>query len=140
MFRTNVYNHTRTVVQVVLNPAGHSKSEDSWQKKVSMMNENRRHHYRIVNPVRFFIFVVLSIMIVIFAGYSIMGISNADAAAVRTYKQVVIQDGDNLWNLIESYNPGAHIDVRNAIYDVYEINDISESDVRPGETIFIPVY
>ena len=79
-------------------------------------------------------------MIVIFAGYSIMGISDANAAAVRTYKQVVIQDGDNLWNLIESYNPGTHIDVRDAIYDVYEINDISESDVRPGETIFIPVY
>ena len=104
------------------------------------MTEYRRHHYRIVNPVRFFIFVVISIMIVIFAGYSIMGISDANAAAVRTYKQVVIQDGDNLWDLIESYNPGANIDVRDAIYDVYEINDISECDVQPGETIFIPIY
>ena len=104
------------------------------------MKTERRHHYRIVNPVRFFIFVVISIMIVIFAGYSMIGISDAEAAAVRSYKQVVIQDGDNLWNLIESYNPGSNIDVRNAIYDVYEINDISESDVRPGETIFIPIY
>ena len=100
----------------------------------------RKHHYRIVNPLRFFIFVVISIMIVIFAGYSIMGISDANAAAVRTYKQVVIQDGDNLWDLIESYNPGANIDVRDAIYDVYEINDISECDVQPGEAIFIPIY
>ena len=104
------------------------------------MKENRRHHYRIVNPVRFFIFIVISMMITVFAGYSIMGISEADAATVRTYKQVVIQDGDNLWNLIESYNPGAGVDIRSAIYDVYEINDISASDIRPGETIFIPIY
>lgn len=107
---------------------------------VNEMREERRHHYRIVNPVRFFMFVVISIMVVILAGYSIMGISDADAAAVRSYKQVIIQDGDNLWNLIESYNPGAGIDVRNAIYDVYEINDISACDIKPGETIFIPIY
>ena len=107
---------------------------------MNKMNGNRRHHYRIVNPVRFFIFVVISMMIIIFTAYSIMGISEADAAAVRSYKQVVIQDGDNLWNLIESYNPGAGVDIRNAVYDVYEINDITESDIRPGETIFIPVY
>ena len=104
------------------------------------MKEKRRHHYRIVNPVRFFIFVVISIRIVIFAGYSIMGISDANAAAVRTYKQVVIQDGDNLWNLIESYNPGTHIDVRDAIYDVYEINDIDAADIQPGDKLFIPIY
>ena len=102
--------------------------------------KQRKHHYRIVDPVRFFLAVVISIMILIFAGYSIIGATQAQAAAIRTYKQVTIQDGDNLWNLIESYNPGSNIDVRNAIYDVYEINDISESDVRPGETIFIPIY
>ena len=104
------------------------------------MTEYRRHHYRIVNPVRFFIFVVLSIMILIFAGYSVIGISDAEAASVRSYAQVVIQDGDNLWNLVERYNPDARIDIRDTIYEICEINDIEAGDIRPGDVIFIPVY
>ena len=103
------------------------------RKAVSDMKQ-RKHHYRIVDPVRFFLAVVISIMILIFAGYSIIGATQAQAAAIRTYKQVTIQDGDNLWN------PDSHIDIRDAIYDIYEINDIDESDIRPGETIFIPIY
>ena len=102
--------------------------------------KQRKHHYRIVDPVRFFLAVVISIMILIFAGYSIIGATQAQAAAIRTYKQVTTQDGDNLWNLVEAYNPDSHIDIRDAIYDIYEINDIDESDIRPGETIFIPIY
>ena len=62
--------------------------------------KQRKHHYRIVDPVRFFLAVVISIMILIFAGYSIIGATQAQAAAIRTYKQVTIQDGDNLWNLV----------------------------------------
>ena len=104
------------------------------------MKKNNRHHYRIVDPVRFFLAVVISMMIVIFAGYSIIGATQAQAATVRTYKQVTIQDGDNLWNLVEMYNPDSRIDIRDAIYDIYEINDIDESDIRPGEKIFIPIY
>ena len=79
-------------------------------------------------------------MITAFAGYSIIGASDAEAAAVRTYSQVTIQDGDNLWDIVEQYNPHADIDVRSAIYDIYEINDIDADDVRPGKTIFVPVY
>ena len=101
---------------------------------------SRKHHYRIVNPVRFFMFVVISIMILVFAGYSVVGAANVEAASVHTYAQVTIQDGDNLWNLVERYNPDANINVRDVIYDVYEINDISAEDIVPGMTIFIPVY
>ena len=104
------------------------------------MKTSSRHHYRIVNPLRFFIFVFICIMITAFAGYSIIGASDAEAAAVRTYSQVTIQDGDNLWDIVEQYNPHADIDVRSAIYDIYEINDIDADDVRPGKTIFVPVY
>ncbi len=109
-------------------------------EKVINMKANRKHHYRITDPVRFFLFVVISIMIIVFAAYSIAGAGKAEASATRTYTQVTIQDGDSLWGLIEMYNPDAHIDIRKAIYDVYEINDIDESDIVPGEKIFIPIY
>ena len=104
------------------------------------MKNSTRHHYRIADPVRFFIFILISIMILSFAGYSIIGAGNAEAAAVRTYAQVTIQDGDNLWDLVEQFNPDANIDVRYAIYDICEINDIDADSIKPGDTIFVPVY
>ena len=104
------------------------------------MNENRKHHYRIVKPFRFFLFVVISIMIIIFAGYTAFGAGNAEAAAVRTYVQVTIDEGDSLWSVVERCNKDAHIDVQSAIYDVYEINDINAADIQPGDKLFIPIY
>ena len=106
---------------------------------IDMTNSNR-HHYRIVKPVRFFMFIVISIMILIFAGYSVIGAADAEAAAVRTYAQVTISDGDNLWSIAERYNKDAHVDIQSVIYDIYEINDIDAADIQPGETIFVPVY
>jgi len=104
------------------------------------MKENRKHHYRIVKPFRFFLFVVISIMVIVFAGYTAIGAGNAEAAAVRSYVQVTVDEGDNLWNIVERCNKDAHIDIQSAIYDVYEINDIDAADIQPGDKLFIPVY
>ena len=109
-------------------------------KMVDEMKENRKHHYRIVKPFRFFLFVVISIMVIVFAGYTAIGAGNAEAAAVRSYVQVTIDEGDNLWSIVERCNKDAHIDVQSAIYDVYEINDIDAADIQPGDKLFIPVY
>ena len=109
-------------------------------KMVDEMKENRKHHYSIVKPFRFFLFVVISIMVIVFAGYTAIGAGNAEAAAVRTYVQVTVDEGDNLWNIVERCNKDAHIDIQSAIYDVYEINDIDAADIQPGDKLFIPVY
>ena len=109
-------------------------------KMVNDMKENTRHHYRIVKPFRFFLFVVISIMIIVFAGYTVIGAGNAEASAVRTYVQVTIDEGDSLWSIVERCNKDAHIDVQSAIYDVYEINDIDAADIPPGDKLFIPIY
>lgn len=110
------------------------------KKMVIDMTDSRRHHYRIVKPVRFFMFIVISIMIIAFAGYSVIGAADAEAATVRTYAQVTISEGDSLWSIVERYNKDAHIDVQSVIYDIYEINDINAADIQPGDKIFVPVY
>lgn len=99
-----------------------------------------RHHYRIVNPVRFFIFVLISIMILVFAAYSLIGATDAQAAAVDTYAQVTVSENDTLWGLVERYNPDSNINVRDAVYEIYEINDLEVGSIQPGDTIFVPVY
>ena len=107
---------------------------------VTGMKENRKHHYRIANPVRFFIFIFLCTMILTFAAFTIIGSGRADAAAVHTYAQVTVSESDTIWGLVEKYNPDGNIDVRRAIYDVCEINDIDAGDIQAGDTLFIPVY
>ena len=100
----------------------------------------RKGHLRIVNPVRFFIFVFICVMVIIFAGYGLAGAGNADAATVNTYAQVVIHEGDNLWDIVEEYNPDVHKSTREIIKDICETNDIDVNDIQPGDMIFVPVY
>ena len=107
---------------------------------VREMKRSVRHHYRIASPFRFFVFILVCIMIIAFAGISIVGAADAEASDIRTYRQVVIQEDDNLWNLVERYNPDANINIRDAVYDIYEINDIDADDIHPGDEIFIPIY
>ena len=85
-------------------------------------------------------FVLICIMVVVFAGYTVIGAGNAEASTVRTYVQVTISEGDSLWDVIERCNRGSAVDVQSAIYDVYEINDIDAADVHPGDKLFIPIY
>ena len=102
--------------------------------------KNVKRRYKIVKPFRFFVFVLVCIMVVIFAGYGIFGAMRADAATETQYATVKIQENDNLWDIIETYNPNANIDIRMALYDVYEKNDITADSIRPGDVILVPVY
>ena len=100
----------------------------------------RKHHYRIVNPVRFFLFVIISVLILVFAGYSLMSFATAEAAAVDTYATIVVQENDNLWDLASEYNPDRN-DIRSIVYEIYDINDIGQGEMlHPGQKILIPVY
>lgn len=126
IYRTNVYNPIRTNV---LN-----------NRMVIRMKEKRRHHYRIANPVRFFVFIFICTMILSFAAFTVLGSGRAEASSARTYAQVTVSEDDTLWGLIEKYNPDGRVSVRSAIYDVCEINDIDAGDINPGDKLFIPVY
>lgn len=99
-----------------------------------------RRRYKIVKPFRFFVFILICSMIAIFAAYTISGAGEADAATLTRYVQVKVQDNDTLWDIVETYNPNANLDIRTALYDIYEVNDIDASDIRPGDEILVPIY
>lgn len=103
-------------------------------------NTSVKRRYKIVKPFRFFVFILICSMITIFAAYAISGLGSADAATLTRYTQVKIQENDTLWSLIETYNVDSNIDIRSALYDVYETNGISADDVKPGDMVLIPIY
>ena len=100
----------------------------------------KSRRYRIVKPVRFFFFVLICIMVIVFAGYGVLNISKAEAATASTYARVVIQENDNLWDIVESYNPDVNISYQEIIHNIRETNDIDVNDLHPGDVVFIPVY
>lgn len=98
-----------------------------------------KKHYRVANPIRFFIFVLICVMTIAFAGSTLLGMDKANAASVSTYRQVEIQADDTLWNIAEQYCSDS-IDIRDYINEVCEINDISLNNIHAGDVIFVPVY
>ena len=98
----------------------------------------KKHNYRIVKPFRFFIFVLICVMLIIFAGYGLLSIGAAEAETTDTYAHVIIQENDTLWDIASHYNPDA--DIREVVHDIYDINGITANDVVPGLAIDVPVY
>lgn len=96
--------------------------------------------YKIVNPIRFFIFICICVFTLAFVGYTIINADSAQAASVNTYKQVVIHENESLWNSASEYCPN-NMDMRDYIDDICEINDITSNDVfQPGDVVFVPIY
>ena len=103
-------------------------------------NNVKKRKYKIVKPFRFFVFVLICSMLCIFAVYAASGSGKAEAASLTRYATVKIQDNDTLWNIVETYNPECNIDVRSALYDIYEINGIDADSIKPGDEILVPIY
>ena len=98
-----------------------------------------KKRYRIVKPVRFFAFILITVLLLTFATISLLNRSNADAASVNTYRQVLIEDNDSIWAIAENYCSN-DMDIRDYVREVCEINDITLGDVRSGDLVFFPVY
>ena len=94
--------------------------------------------YRVVNKFRFTFFVVLMILaITTFANFA-LGLNSADSFTRLTYMDYEITDGDTLWTIAETYMTDAS-DIREAVYELCQLNEISAGELYVGMTIQIPV-
>lgn len=53
-----------------------------------------------------------------------------------SYKTVVIEEGDTLWEYAKKYYPDREI--RSAIYELKKINNLKDSTIYEGQTIKVP--
>ncbi len=96
--------------------------------------------YKIVSPVRFFIFVLLSTLIMVFGLVSLFTSARTEAASVSSYVQVEVQNNDSLWSIASDYTDDS-IDIRDFIDEICEVNDIGANEsIHAGDQIFIPIY
>ena len=100
---------------------------------------NTKKHYRIKSRFRFTIFVVLMMLTVVTSANTVLGLYDASSLTVQEYVDIEICYGDTLWQIAQAYTPD-DVDIRSAVHDICKINDISASELYPGQIIQVPVY
>ena len=98
-----------------------------------------RKHYRITSAPRFITFIIICSLILIYGIMSIVGMYNANGLTAESYHEVHIMPGDTLWDIASEYNTDGR-DIREVVYDICEINDISAYTLEAGDTILVPEY
>lgn len=82
--------------------------------------------------------VLLTLCFIIFSFSS--GAFSAQANDIpRELQPVIVRSGDTLWDLVSQYYQ-YNGDIRAAIYEVREINELDSVELYPGQLIYIPAY
>jgi hypothetical protein len=93
--------------------------------------------YKIVNKYRFFTIVSLVLVMLFVSMFFI--VVNAKSTSTVVLVPVYVSEGDNLWQLSVQHSDGK-IDIRNYIDNVISINNLSDSNIKPGELLMFPQY
>lgn len=95
--------------------------------------------YRIKSKFRFTLFITFVLVLSIFTISTVIGLNTADSLTKNLFTEIQVQHGDTLWKLAKEFGP-ENKDLREVIYDICMINDITADSIYPGQRILIPVY
>lgn len=87
---------------------------------------------RIKNKVKF----IRSIAILIFLLIALFNISIAKTNSESEIIDYTINKGETLWNIAKEYTPD-NKDIRQTIYEIKQLNNMTDSTIYPGQTIKI---
>ena len=89
----------------------------------------------IVNKKRFFIFILLSIILLL-SGFS--SVKSHFSGNTKEFVAVYVSSGDTLWN-IASKNNYENKDIRKLVYEIKKFNNLNSNTIYAGDKILIPV-
>ena len=92
---------------------------------------------RIKNKFRFITFVTILILVISMAVGAFFPVTALSESSGKSYVEVCVKYGDTLWELAETYGD-PQTDIREMIYEICAINNISASDLTEGQMIKIP--
>ncbi|NBI07929.1 LysM peptidoglycan-binding domain-containing protein [Senegalia massiliensis] len=90
----------------------------------------------IVNKFRFVTFLLVLILLFALLLNNLLSVvvaSNTDSE----YKQIHVKEGDTIWCIAKSNNPEGD-DVREVVYKIKKINNISNEWIEAGDILKIP--
>ena len=87
---------------------------------------------RIKNKIKF----IRSIAILVFLLIALFNISIAKTNSEAEIIDYTISKGETLWNIAKEYTPD-NKDIRQTIYEIKQLNNMTDSTIYPGQTIKI---
>lgn len=108
------------------------------QSDIQQEASNKKHHWHVVNRLRFTVFLAAIILTFGMIGGVMIGSFDAEGSTKHSYQTITIQSGDTLWSIAEEYAPSDQ-DIRDYIYEVCDLNSIKAGDIVQGQDILIPV-
>lgn len=95
--------------------------------------------YKIVNRVKFNIFIITTVSII---ALTVLLFANNNKAYSSTYKnlykEVMVSKGDTLWKIALKNMPDGY-DVRRMIYEIREFNNMDSANIYPGDILKVPI-
>ena len=98
-----------------------------------------KKRYRVKSKFRFCLSLTIMLIILISITGTAIGGNQAVSLTKPTYTEIMIVNGDTLWDLAKSFGPDDQ-DVRKVVHAICEINDISADRIQSGQKILIPQY
>ncbi len=94
--------------------------------------------YRIKSPFRFVMFVVIILGLAIGA-FGYISESNVSTALEQPEEQITVEvtAGDTVWDIAKHF-AGNGTDIRKAVYEICEANDLQDAQIHSGMTLTIP--
>ena len=92
--------------------------------------------YRITSKVRFTIFIIAVVFVIMTLLGAAMPGPAANAAKV-TYRTVEVDYGDTLWAIAKKHAPEGS-SIRKFIYEIRDVNGLETSEIYAGQTILVP--
>ncbi|NLT47942.1 MAG: LysM peptidoglycan-binding domain-containing protein [Clostridiales bacterium] len=98
-----------------------------------------KKRYRIKSKFRFCLSLTIMLIILISVTGNVIGTNQAVSMTKPVYTEIMIVNGDTLWDLAKAYGPEDQ-DVRKIVHAICQINDISADKIQSGQKILIPRY
>ncbi len=101
-----------------------------------MKRNNKK--YRIKSPFRFIMFVVIILGLAIGAFGYMSGSDVSTALEQQTEKTTVeVTAGDTVWDIADHFKSDGK-DIRKAVYEICQANDIHDGEIHTGMILTIP--
>ncbi|MBQ6622481.1 MAG: LysM peptidoglycan-binding domain-containing protein [Mogibacterium sp.] len=97
-----------------------------------------KKRYKIVSPIRFFLFILIIVMTLAFTAATLLGSADIEAASAKSYRMVEVRINDTLWDIADRYCDPSE-DPRILVREICDLNDIEPGELQAGDSILVPV-
>ena len=93
---------------------------------------------RIKDRKKFERFIFITMIIFVFITYVLVSLTTTYFVEGKSISNnsIIVKQGDTLWSIAEKID--SRRDIREIVFDIQQLNKMSNSNLHPGEKIYIP--